>query len=87
VGARRLADGEPVDPAAEVGAEGVLADLHMTLMVDGGERFAERLLCLPARAKPTSGRLSPLHLAGVRVEPRRPIEADPPPTTVFRLVA
>lgn len=87
VGARRLADGEPVDPAPQVGAEGVLADLHRALMVDGGERFAERLFRLPARAEPTSGRLPPLHLAGVRVESRRPIEADPPPTTVLRLVA
>ena len=87
MGARRLADGEAVDPAAEVGADGVLADLHMALMVDGGERFAERLLRLPARAEPPSGRLAPLYLAGVRVEPRRPIETDPPPTAVLRLVA
>lgn len=44
-----------------------------------GERFAERLFRLSVCAEPTSGRLSPLHLPGVRVEPRRPIEADPPP--------
>ena len=84
VGARRLADGEP---APQVSAKGVLADLDMVLMVDGGERFTERLFRLPARAEPTSGRLSPLHLAGVRVESRQTVEADPPPTTVLRLVA
>jgi hypothetical protein len=55
----------------------------MALMVDSGEGFAKRLLRLPARAEPPSGRLTPLDLTGVRIETLGTIEPVPPSTTLL----